>query len=58
MQRLGLIIQIVCVALWFVFAYLAIVWHPALFFVGFLPYIIVYNVIFRGFVAAKNSDSD
>jgi len=57
MQRVGLAIQIACVIAFFFFAYLGIIRHPAYFFAGFLPYMLGYNVIFRGYIA-KDDKAD
>ena len=58
LDRLGVTIQVVCVGLWFVCAYLAIVWHPVFFLIGFLPYILIYNMLFRGYLASGTEDTE
>ena len=53
LERWGLAVQIVCVVLGFFCVYLAFVWNPVFFFVSPLPYILIYNVFFRGYLARK-----
>ena len=57
-QVLGTTIQVICVGLGFYLGYLAITWHPVFLLLTPIPYILVYNILYRGIIADSEFDDD
>lgn len=57
--KLGVAIQIACILCAFLFLYFAATYkNPFLLLLAFLPYVVFYNILFRGIISLKLRDKE
>lgn len=57
--KLGVTIQIACILCAFLFVYIAATYkNPFFLLLAFLPYVVFYNILFRGLISQKLSDNE